>query len=194
MRFVELFERASRVVGAVGQFYVGSILTPKDGGVATIGNNDGGSGGQYGGMDLGHPTADSPGANAFTDPKNAYDLDTTTSATGTDNNVINTPKTHFWKSFTAAAKQARGEIKLKVASEASFQDAGSGTLRIRYSKDGGTNWTTLVSGVHGLQVDSATLPQNQDLSQLQVEGFSDWSTGTGAVILRIYEVWVEVAY
>lgn len=185
-------------LNGTGRFFIGSIRTPKDGGIDTVGNNDGGTGAQFdfrGGIGTPKDNAlGGGGAAAFTNPNNAQDGDLATFAFGIDDDAANQPKGHVWRSIQQIGWLGPATVTLKVRSEVIKTGAGVVLGRARYSINGGTTFTTLFSTAvsRALQTDSVDL-SGASLSNIQVDALADWLTGAStSVEVRIHDIWVEV--
>lgn len=201
--FVATTVRATALQGA-GRHYVGSVLTPLAAGLDTLGNNDGGIGGQQGkdgqiapqvgtvtisggvGVSVVLPGACRDGSLTTKTTLNNKDNGTTTSAR-LDLNVFSDPPVVF---STATLK-----IKNQVT------NAGIAPQLINalsYSLDGGTTFNTIFTTTvtRALTTDTVALAQSQKLGNIVVRAFasivapvSDLNTTQ----FDIYEVWIEVA-
>jgi hypothetical protein len=182
------------------RFFVGSILTPPNGGGDTIGNDDGGVGAQFGQSLRLSPATDTPttvGNGSVSNSTNARDGDTSTSTTqglngdsGTNEatvEVLDFPSAFLsWKSLT-----------LKVRNEVQTNSINTGGGIARLIWNDGTSDTdiyTLSAGTtRSLQTDSVTLPLSTNTSQITVRlRLRVGPTATsGSLDGRIYEVWIE---
>jgi hypothetical protein len=171
-----------------GRFFVGSIKTPVAGGADTIGNNDGGTGAQFGSLWTIDPSlrGDDGGSGATPDfqPATGNDMDGDSATFRDTGTVITTflagyPALPFnWKS-----------LKLRIRTQVTSVGSG-GTGFCAYSLDGGANWTnvySLSSGTRALTVDVITLSLNQPLNQVQVRYGSGGTPGH----TRMYRAWIE---
>jgi hypothetical protein len=180
------------------RFFVGSIRTPASGGFDKTGNNDGGSGSQFGIREVVYPSQNAVvGAAGFTDPTYAHDKNNATYAYGTDSNVLNQAKQHKWYGWTNSHfDPAATSVTLRATGFRSSTGSAGGTLRFRYSTDGGTGWTTVWSTSSDSPPvffnNSVSIGASVDLTQLVAEFYSDWASGTGTLNISLYELWVEV--
>lgn len=186
-------------MAAVDRFFVGSILTPADGGPDRIGNNDGGTGAQHGGADWISPSIDGYTGSGFATPWQAYDGDFNGNSAGYDSDVLNAAKTHFWYGFSSgvANLQKAISLKLKIASQVVKTGTGTVTGRVRYSTDGGSTWTTVysVNASRPAQIDTIALTLPLTMALLRVEGFADWVSGAAtSVVVSMIQIWFEVEY
>jgi hypothetical protein len=185
------------------RFYVGSIRTPVDGGSATVGNNDGGTGSQFGQILLGSPNTftDTDGT-GFTNPDNVYDLDTSTKADRTVNGGTSDTQGTRWHGVPGLFRGPNTVVKLKVDSEATYTaGGGAGSLwaRLWYSVDGGSIFTPIYqqnNASRARQIDSVTLAVSDPTDQVQVKAQVSSNGGGDAgqtVAQDVYEAWLEVS-
>jgi hypothetical protein len=189
-------------LNAIGRFFVGSIKTPPAAGTATVGNNDGGSGAQFGQLFVVSPTFQlDPGPGAIHPiPKEIADGDTSTS------HLYGCPanSTTLYTGYVAGFAQFNynwKSLNLKIKSSAAtgfFSGGGAGpsTCYLRYSLDAGTTWTTLFSFTthdqsRAVTVDTIALSTNQNLALIFVDPAVDCSSAGWAASINLYEVWVE---
>jgi hypothetical protein len=131
------FTRETALSGA-SRFFVGSISLPQSGAGATVGNNDGGAGGQYAKTLRLQPTV-STLTGAWTNPGGAIDNDASTfaSASSTTANIIYlaTVFPSFVNWFTSVVLQVISQITA----------VSGGSVLIEYSTNAGGSWQTLRS-------------------------------------------------
>jgi hypothetical protein len=195
------------------RFFVGSITTPVDGGGSTLGNNDGGLGGQNGfrfRLPFSYVELDAGGGN-WTDKKYASDADDINYATSSLSGDGSFQTSALDLTRAAALLGAFKSLSLKVISEVpanSLDGTGdaSGRASVSYvlgmsddgSNEAGQSFLTVFSVAAGVtrskQTDTVSLSPLQNTGRLgvtaQVRTSSADSTGT--VELRIYEAWLEV--
>jgi hypothetical protein len=175
------------VLASPGNFFVGSILTPPQGGQDTVGNNDGGVGAQ-GGLTMSVFATAVNTTGSWTNTNQAIDGNASTPATigGVTSGTI------VVSGFPATTLY--GGQALNVAAFA--QVTGPGTASISYSTDGGATFTAIqsISPPTGTQqfinfTDyQVTLPPNISLANVQVK-----LEFTGAALhdnAAFYEAWV----
>jgi len=173
-----------RIVGdsihRVLRFYVGSIFTPADGHVDTVGNNDGGTGAQIGyQVGMRSTIFDDVGTTPVTNPERAMDSDDGTYA------LLGSPGKGIWRVFGSlqltAVKAAVLKIKTEIVS-------GGGTAILEYSLDNGANWTIVFyqGGNRGPTTDSVNLPVGQAMGIIQVR-----ATTIGTQSLKVYDARIE---
>lgn len=180
-----------------GRFYIGSILTPVDGGFDTAGNDDGGAGAQFS-MTIGsRPTAEAAvTAGGYSTPTNAFDRDFSTDASKTHTIGSGTFE-HRWDTFSVTAEGVFGTEVLVLNIISRVNVANSPTTirgRIRYSTNSGSTWTDVydVTVARSKQKDEITLPARTDLSKVQIEGLvsATGTDGTNFVTHTLTEIWI----
>ena len=188
-------------MAAVDRFFVGSIRTPADGTDSTTGNNDGGTGNQYGGIESSRPASDqmAVGAgNPMSTVKGAYDNDASTYGMAYDSDGMNDPQGSQFIFSESPGKISRGiSLTLKVSSDVVKSGTGTVIGRVRYSTNGGSTWTNIysVNANRSRATDSVAIPTATNFSQLRVDVFADWVSGASTdVQVRAYEIWLEVVY
>jgi hypothetical protein len=184
-------------------FFVGSILTPGNGGADTTGNNDGGVGTQYG---LSHrayfpdyTTAVSGNGNV-SNPELAVDIIPETAATlaasgNSSGNYAQIVTKGLAAAFEAAAKNRRVWVIFEVPANTLN---GSGNVWSLYYSVQGDSWYVLWdSGGPGvtkaLTVYSFNIPQSK-LGDIRVrfEVMTGATQTTGSITAKLYESWVEI--
>ena len=200
----------------LGNEFIGSITTPRQGAADTIGNNDGGAGGQYGMLSILNMEL-TPQANVafgtFGNPQNAVDNDQTTFATLTANvpgagatqtalQVVSPP------GLIQATQSATLKVKVSLPTNSASPSAPSFyALLVQYGLQGVTpntngvilNPTTLVSiPLNGTTlaptIYSVALPKGQNLASIVVQvNVETANTQTsGQVVANFYEAWIEL--
>ena len=201
-------------INGAGRFFVGSILTPADGGADTVGFNDGGVGAQTGGHISRKPTTETT-VGTVTGSGNAKDGDWGTKLTARTpaagvGNITNLNTSVKLSGFGLADDFGRffKNLKLTVKANASVgneSDAtGTSTLRVRYSVNGGSSWTDVrtatavgagASASLALQTDVVALPDGSDPGQVQAEvraeGHSGGANNDGDLTSEMYEAVLE---
>lgn len=166
--------------------YVGSITTPVAGGSDTIGNNDGGTGAQYGIQANVYAGKVTVTGTAWTNTNNAIDQNTSTAASQTATN----PTTILLVQGFSGVAPYYTSIVLNVRS--SIGNATSTEVKLQYSIDGGSTFTPIYdvfSASRALTVDSVTLSNSQNLSLVQVQISV---TGGSPAAVNYYEAWIAV--
>jgi hypothetical protein len=147
---------------------------------------------------VGTKLASSSGANAY--DGSGASTSVNYAATGLDGGTIRGKG----RVFTTWATPSGGysALSLKVNTEAETDvTAGGGTAVVKYSTNGGSNWTVIKSddstGGWFQQTSTVALSAGQDLTQLQVDacviGYGgDGSLGTaGSANITLYDIWTE---
>ena len=181
-----------------GRFYVGSILTPVDGGFDTEGNDDGGAGAQFGLTIGSRPTAEAVvSAGGYNSPTLAFDRDLSTDASKTVATGGGGTHEHRWDTFSATAEGVFGteDLTLYIISRVNIVNSPTSPRgRIRYSTNSGSTWTDVydVTVARADTKDPITLPARTDLSKLQIEGLVGASNadGTNFITHTITAIWV----
>jgi len=181
-----------------GRFFVGSIITPLDGGPDTVGAGDGGSGAQVGEFRTifaGAYKAEGVAAQ-FANPFNAIDDTSLTDySQGYDDNTQNAAQFQWWYGFGPNTRQRAKSVSLKIESEVIKTGAGSVSGRLIYSFDNITSAGTVydVDASRSKQIDTVTLSPTANLGTLGVRAAADWVSGSATTVtVRIFRVWVEV--
>lgn len=169
------------------RFFVGSILTPADGALDTIGNNDGGSGAQIGHNWAIRPTVfTDSGSNAVVNPERAMDNDEATCA-----DVPNVDGEGNWSVFPSLQIAPITSLTLKIKTEY-VPTSGSNLGHLVYTLNRGTTWTDIFSQYtsRGLTTDSITLDIKQAVGNVWVRATV---IGSGGVAhLYVYDVRIEL--
>jgi hypothetical protein len=147
-----------------GNIFVGSILTAASGGSETIGNNDGGVGGQTGNQLIIWPSANSstyPGSSgAWTNPSFSYDANPTTAATAALN-ARSLVLSGFASAIPPGAQSVQAVFDYVVAS--------GGDFLVSYSTNGGSSFTSLFTANSTTRVVSyQSLPLNINPGAVQI--------------------------
>jgi hypothetical protein len=121
-----------------GYLFLGSIQTASAGGSATSGNNDGGTGAQYGGVLINWPTANTPSSGTWANPTFAYDADPTTPTITSSN-----PAVIVYSGFSSAIPPGAKTVVLILDVEVVAGGGGG----IAYSINGGASFTTVIAGI-----------------------------------------------
>ena len=195
------------------RFFVGSILTPKQGAPDTIGFGDGGATSQIGMVNVLQPSvanSSTTGNGSVSNPGNAIDGDQTTytamsvSGNGSENAAVLTLKN------PAGVSRRYNTIKAKVlfsVPTASLNPVGSGygmtyNLTMLLEMPNGVNygiWYSLGNVTEGQQVAEVDLNvAGMNLSQAvfslaldtQINNTPAYAT-SGTLTVRIYEAWIE---
>ena len=190
-----------------GRFFVGSIITPAAGASDTVGNNDGGVGAQSGGtaVYLGNLTASSTvGSDAsITNASSAIDGNLATYATVsiTSSGTAQSPTASLLiTGFQGQQILAVGTLYIRSSASLTLTGSPTGTVGVKYSLDGGANWTTLYTlntngSHHTLANDSISLPIGQNVGLIQIKVMESSLMGSSdgvAAVCNIYESWVQV--
>ena len=174
------------VLTGSGNVFIGSILTAVSGGGTTIGNNDGGSGSQYGNTTLVHPSAAS---GSFTNPINAIDGNPATVSSGTGASQALTAS-----GFSGLVFPAIQSINAIVDW---FSNASGGTAptQILVSSNSGSSFTAAftTSATFARTQTAVALGQNINpaLYQIRVATGSGVSGSTG---IDVYEIYLQEQY
>ena len=184
-------------INGAGRFFVGSILTPADGGADTVGFNDGGVGAQTGGHISRKPTTAAT-VGTVTGAGNANDGDWSTKLTArmpvpsANNNITSAVTSVKLSGFGLPDDFGRfyKNMKLLVKANASVQNeldaTGTSTLRVRTSVNGGASWTDFrtatavgadASATLALQTDTIPFADGTDPNQVQIEVRAEGHTG-----------------
>lgn len=170
--------------------FVGSIRTPVDGGTDTRGFNDGGVGAQIG-MDIDiRPGTDTiSGSSGYTNPLNAYDLDTSTKAIAARVSIGSNVQHDFTN--LPGFPGLPSSLRLVVRSEVKHTGAG-GVVTLQFSTNAGASFTNFysVSAARALQDDSVVLGATQNIGSVQVRGILNVPT-SGTLTSDIYDIRLE---
>jgi hypothetical protein len=132
----------------------------------------------------------------YVDPTKAYDNNSNSYAFGyaslVDGEGIDY-REHVWRGFAAGSGFAVS-VALKIMSSGS-SGLGGGTIKLEYSLNDGSSWTTLYSG-SGHSLDTINVPLNvaQDLTQVRVRGSAEapyLPNKTTNARHNVYEIWIE---
>jgi hypothetical protein len=132
----------------------------------------------------------------YVDPTKAYDNNSNSYAFGyaslVDGEGIDY-REHIWRGFAAGSGFAVS-VALKIMSSGS-SGLGGGTIKLEYSLNNGSSWTTLYSG-SGHSLDTINVPLNvaQDLTQVRVRGSAEapyLPNKTTNARHNVYEIWIE---
>jgi hypothetical protein len=170
-------------INGAGRFFIGSIVTPAAGANDTVGNNDGGTGAQFG--QVGKLFATAFAGN--------YLGVTTASGTGGDSDVLHTPASEDWKTFGAGTFAPTGLV-LYVISGCSKIGTGSVTATLQYSTDNGSTFTTFltVTGSRANQLDTVALPAGTDFNKVVLRGTVKWNGGAATSFSQgIVNLWLQ---
>jgi hypothetical protein len=176
----------------IGRYFVGSILTPKAGSDATIGNSDGGAGAQSGNLFKLLATLAKDSVNgdaAFVPIRNTFgsgsdsDGDLTTAVL-----YSGTPGTRFVAGFPTVIGLNWSSLKLKIKTQ--VLSAGTQPLQLDYSLDNGATWNNVYTiaafGGRATTIDVFNLAITQNPALVQVRytmnGNGNWN---------LFEAWIE---
>jgi hypothetical protein len=140
-----------------------------------------------------YPTAQSGN---YSNPTNAYDNNANTYSLGhaslVDGEGIDY-REHTWHGFAAGSGFAVS-VALKIMSSAS-SGLGGGTIKLEYTLNNGSSWTTLYSGSgHNLDTIPVPLLVSQDLTQVRVRGSAEapyLPNKTTNARHNVNEIWIE---
>ncbi|HUS98345.1 MAG TPA: hypothetical protein VMX97_16595 [Hyphomicrobiaceae bacterium] len=188
-------------LNGVARFFVGSIVTPKDGGSDTIGNDDGGSLAQGGMTTYYYYSTNTPltgGNGAIVSGANANDRNTSTKASlsVTANEAANNAQITL--KLTTPPEVVGGKYKsakVKVRTAVPTNDSDGGTNVVYVSKDSDYFYQLAPGSTRALQVDSLDLageriPSPETQVRFQVQTGAEHTSGD--IILEVYEAWIEV--
>lgn len=186
-------------LNGAGRIYVGSIQTPPNGGSPTIGNNDGGTGAQFGAYQKVFFSSSSVStlSGFVTNPGNANDgSDATSAAMGSTSGSGTFAKLTL--SLPPISTNLFLSASLNIKTDGSSTGTGQGL--IEYSTDNGTSWTTIRnqtgSSTWGPIVDTVSLtgPMNLGRTQVRATVINNGSPGAGSASMDFFEAWIEVVY
>jgi hypothetical protein len=178
-------------------FFVGSIRTPKAGAIDTSGNGDGGTGAQSGMVNTLSPSTTVTSllgtGYSISSPTNAFDGDTTTFATLTQNGGGVSAQ-----DFTLPPGITRrySSIQLVVVWSCPTNTLAGGlgnalSLGAMLGPNGPTPFATLAEGVtQGLTISTFTYGPNTNPSQCSLRAILNGSTATGTVVVQVNEVYL----
>lgn len=186
-------------MSGAGRFFVGSIITPKDGGADMIGNNDGGAGAQSGRLYTLRPgtaTQATVSIGSVTDRENARDGDDTSFATLTAPGSGAAAQATVELLDFPGSVEALKSLTLKVRSEVpTFDTDGPGHLAaLSYSTNDGVSFTDIfsVTTTRALSLDSVTLAVGLNPSKVRVRlNVKEVLSTSGEIIARLHEAWLE---
>lgn len=183
-------------INGQGRIFIGSIITPAATGPNTTGNNDGGAGAQGGQTAIflfGSSAISGSLLNATsTNLQNAIDGSFTTFGKVNTNTTSGAANAVWILSAASPTSAPWQSLTLFIRSKCPTNGTGS-TATINYSKDGGASFTTIrtaTASTWAIVTDSVSLPVNQNVALVQVEGTLGRLSGTGAGELDIYEAWI----
>lgn len=177
-------------IDSKNRFFVGSIRTPKDGGSDTKGNNDGGSGAQFGFLLVRRPTTEDN--TDFTTPEQARDNDTSSASTAAISDVES--KVTVWSGLQQPSLFFHGKtMNLIIRSEVS-DIAIDGTATLSYSLNNGVSFINIydVNANRSLQEDTVSLSTDQTISDIQVRGQAEGVGAGDSAQLDMYDIRVEI--
>jgi hypothetical protein len=165
----------STALNGSGNIFLGSIQTPASGGAATSGNSDGGASVQVG-MTALVPTTSFSGTYG------------TASATGGNGiaTSANPSLSETWTGMVPASNDLMAYSKV-LSVRSSCTITGIGNALLKYSLNGGGAFTVIYNTSSSLssQVYTVTLPSGQDLTQVQVFGQVNYSSGAGTHVNQL---------
>jgi hypothetical protein len=196
--FAATTTRETSLNGA-GRIYVGSITTPQDGAFNTVGNNDGGVGGQYGLTQLYWPSAVLLNE-SISAPGKTADINSATSEDIAAHDITPSGESALYTLRTWINPVVPGFVKtvtLKIDTEVIFTQGGSiatFTARLRYSLNAGSSWTNIYNKTdegRSRTLDSVTISL-QDLATLRVEAqvTATADNNVGIITLKNFETYV----
>lgn len=156
-----------------------------------------GGGGGGGTVTTYRPSADTVIQNAFTNPSNVWDGNSTTFSSATSSHSSPLAYEDTWQGWPSASGSPTA-IKLKITSQASVSGSGDTvTIKLRYSLDGGSTYTNVyqTSVSRALTTDVITLPNAQNLTQVKIDYLVQVTAilnGTNSASGKLYEAWIEV--
>lgn len=150
------------------------------------------SGGGGGGTTTYRPSTHSiVSGGGYTSPASVWDGNASTAAvmSGKSGSGGGTDTWQGWSSIVGTPTA----VKLKTTSQATYPTGAHGTVKLEYSTDNGSTWTTIYSTVsaRATTTDVVTLSLAVNLTQLKVRA-SVAGTGTAYTNQLFYEAWVEV--
>ena len=162
-----------------GYLFLGSIQTAASGGSPATGNNDGGTGAQYGGVLINWPTANAPSSGTWTNPTFAYDADPTTPTITASN-----PAVIVYSGFSSAIPPGAKTVSLILDVEVV---AGSGG-GLAYSTNGGASFNTVITGIPigARSILTTALPTMMNLGAVQIKLTNSNSTTNNFSLWGIY--------
>jgi hypothetical protein len=201
----EVTAQREPALAEAGNFFVGSIVTPRAGAPDSIGNSDGGVGAQFGqitvlSMSIVNPTT-TGGGGTIANPENSVDGDLTTFTTlkVTGSTIPTGGSALLTLSGPPGLAQRYQSAVLKVAAAVPTNSytSPSSLGSCVYSLDGGNSSAgaifSLVGTTAAFAIYSVTLPAGQNLSQVQVQFDATVASnaGPGTVEVDVYSAWIE---
>jgi hypothetical protein len=190
--------KATAANGA-GRFFLGSIYTPKSGGVSTVGFNDGGNGATGGKSLIGGPgtqvvTTSGSSVPTFSTFGSSMSGDQSLFDTLTSTGTSNTKSLTYVVSNFGFSNQNYTALSLNVKSALPTNGLiGSGAKWvISYSLNGGITFTTLrtvnAGSTYSVTIDTVNLDLRQNLAAVQVKYVMQLATSDtlGAITANIY--------
>ena len=176
-----------------GRFFAGSIRTPKDGALDTVGNDDGGVGAQFGqAVLLRAGTTAASGTGFVTNAANAIDGDETTYAQVASDDLDGPTldsETLVLSNYPGSGLAFHSLI-LDIVSEVTLITA-PGSATVEYSTNGGASWTAVytVTATRSKQKDTVTLAawSNPGVVQVRMRAISGANGAGGAATGRLHE-------
>jgi hypothetical protein len=161
-------------INGSGRFFVGSIQTPAALG-STVGNSDGGASAQIGMTAVVFTTTFS----------GTYGTASATGGNGIATSA-NPSLSETWTGIVPASNDLMCYSKV-LSVRSSCTITGIGNALLKYSLNGGTGFTTIynTSSTLASQVYTITLPSGQDLTQVQVFGQVNYSSGAGTHVNQL---------
>jgi hypothetical protein len=181
------------------RFFLGSIYTPKSGGVNTVGFNDGGNGATGGKSLIGGPgtqvsTSSGTAPPGWTNQTNTMSGDQSVFGVLTGTGTSQIKSTTYIVSNFGFSNQNYTSLSLNVKSAVTTNTlGGTGTKWvISYSLDGGITFTqlraTAAGATYAATIDTVNLDLRQNLSAVQVKYVSQQKTDdtSGSIVSDIY--------
>jgi hypothetical protein len=196
-------------LAGAGRFFVGSIVTPAAGASDTLGNNDGGVGAQQGGAAVAYGTASQgtsgSGANPFSPLGSTADGNTSSKGTCTQNSSgaatrITILTISGFQNPASGRTLASLILKIRSAVPTNNATGGNAEIRLEYSLNGGSTWTTIfdiitTGNTRGDTVDAVALSLTQNIPSVQVREIVDNDQNTaGSIVVDFNEAWIEAGW